>query len=137
MFGIGWTEFILVALVLLIFVGPKHFPAMLRKFGKVVADLRSASRELRSQIELEVEDLESPSDIIKGIGRDIEQNMPSPYDDIRSEADAVKQEIEAVKETFNKDTSKPTSEDPAVEATDTRQKHTQQPPAPPEEKDRD
>ena len=54
MFGIGWTEFIVVALVLLIFVGPKHLPGMLKKFVEIVGELKSASREFRSQIEEEM-----------------------------------------------------------------------------------
>ncbi len=36
MFGIGWSEFVLIALVLLIFVGPKHLPSVLKKAGMVI-----------------------------------------------------------------------------------------------------
>ena len=93
MFGIGSTEFILVVLVLLIFVGPKHFPSMLRKFGRLVGELRSASRELRNQIEVEVDDIESPSKIAKDLTRDIAQDVPSPYEEIRRVAKEAKRDI--------------------------------------------
>ena len=68
MLGIGWTEFILIAVVLLIIVGPKHLPAMFRKLGKITAEFRAASRELRNQIALEDEELESPREIMRALG---------------------------------------------------------------------
>ncbi len=96
MFGIGWTEFILVALVLLIFVGPKHLPGMLRKFGQVVGELRSASRELRNQIDQEVRDIGSPSQIARDVGRDLIDDLPSPYAEARRAEEAVKREVDDV-----------------------------------------
>jgi len=99
-FGIGWAEFILVALVLLIFVGPKHLPSMLQKFGQIVSELRSASRELRSQIEVEVKDIESPGKIARDIGRDMMRDMPSPYNEIRETEEQLKQTIDDTKESL-------------------------------------
>ncbi|MCP4676665.1 MAG: twin-arginine translocase subunit TatB [Deltaproteobacteria bacterium] len=96
MLGIGWTEFILVALVLLIFVGPKHLPGMLRKFGQVVGELRSASRELRDQIDQEVQDIGSPSKIVRDVGRDLIDDLPSPYAEARRVEQAVKREVNEV-----------------------------------------
>ncbi len=57
MSGIGWTEIFLVALILLIFVGPKRLPELFGKMAWVVAQLRSASRDLRNQISEEMADL--------------------------------------------------------------------------------
>jgi sec-independent protein translocase protein TatB len=105
-FGIGSTEFILVALVLLIFVGPKHFPSMLRKFGRLVGELRSASRELRNQIEVEAGDIESPSKMVKDLTRDIAEDMPSPYDEIQKAVDETKQEIGGTQNEVEMDSSK-------------------------------
>ena len=59
MFGIGWTEAIFIVLILLVFVGPKHLPGMMRKLGRIVSELQSASRELRTQIDLETRDRKS------------------------------------------------------------------------------
>lgn len=98
MFGIGWTEFIVVALVLLIFVGPKHMPEMLRKIGSIIGELRSASRELRSQIEVEMEDLKPPSEIVRDLGRELIDDLPSPYQELERTKNAVKKEFRDVED---------------------------------------
>jgi sec-independent protein translocase protein TatB len=115
-FGIGSTEFILMALVLLIFVGPKHLPDMLRKFGRIVSELRSASRELRTQIEVEMEDIESPSKIAKDMTRDMARELTSeikdPYDELRRAANEEKKEIqELVDEEMKTGPSKESTEE--------------------------
>ena len=98
MFGIGWTEFILVAFVVLIFVGPKHLPDMLRKFGRIVGELRAASRELRNQLDVEMGDLESPSKIMKDVADDIASSIPSPYESISQAEEALKKEARDITE---------------------------------------
>ena len=94
MFGIGWTELIVVALVLLIFVGPKHLPGMLKKFVEIIAELRSASREFRNQIEDEMGDIESPSKLVRDVGRDLIDDMPSPYAEAQKAEEAIKEPVE-------------------------------------------
>ena len=96
MFGIGWTEFVLVALVVLIFVGPKHLPDMLKKFGRIVGELRSASRELRNQLDIELNDLESPSKIMRDVARDVAATIPSPYDAIHKAEEDLKRETQDI-----------------------------------------
>jgi Tat protein translocase TatB subunit len=93
-FGIGWTEFVLVALVLLIFVGPKHLPGMLKKFVEIIGELKSASREFRNQIEEEIGDVESPSKIVRDVGRDLIQDMPSPYEEMHNAEQATQKEVQ-------------------------------------------
>lgn len=94
MFGIGWSEFILVALILLIFVGPKHMPGMLRKFGMIVAELRSASRELRNQIEVEMAEIETPAKIMRDMEQELKDSIPSPYDEIKKAEREAQKEFE-------------------------------------------
>ncbi len=108
MFGIGWAELSLVALVLLVFVGPKHLPGMLQKFGQIVNELRSASRELRNQIDVEVGDIESPSKIARDIGRDMMKDIPSPYNEVQQAEEKIKQ---AVRETVDDVTNTSPQED--------------------------
>ncbi len=93
MFGIGWTEFVLVALVLLIFVGPKHLPGMLKKFVEIIGELKSASREFRNQIEEEIGDIQSPSKIVRDVGRDLIKDMPSPYEEIQKAEELAEKEV--------------------------------------------
>lgn len=51
MFNIGWTEMLVIAIVLIIVVGPKDLPALLRTFGRTMTQLRSMAGEFRSQFD--------------------------------------------------------------------------------------
>lgn len=91
MFGIGWTEVVLIALVVMLCVGPKEIPALMRKVGRLATELKTASRDLKAQIELEVRDLEkealagdekdapSPVKVLEDAGRDLVRDVTSPY----------------------------------------------------------
>ena len=106
MFGIGWTEFIVVALVLLIFVGPKHLPGMLKKFVEIVGELRSASREFRNQIEEEMGDLESPSKMVRDVGRDLINDMPSPYEEVQKAEEMARKQVQKELEEIETDVTR-------------------------------
>ncbi|MBI4725437.1 MAG: twin-arginine translocase subunit TatB [Rhodomicrobium sp.] len=51
MFDIAWSEFLLIAIVALIFIGPKELPQVLQSLGRAVAKLRSSADEFRRQFE--------------------------------------------------------------------------------------
>ena len=51
MFDIGWPELFVVAVVLIVVVGPKDLPGMLRTFGRMIAKLRGMAGEFRSQFD--------------------------------------------------------------------------------------
>ena len=51
MFDIGWPELLVVATVLIVVVGPKDLPGMLRTFGRMIAKLRGMAGEFRSQFD--------------------------------------------------------------------------------------
>lgn len=117
MFGIGWTELVVIAFVLLIFVGPRQLPGMFRKAGQLIGELKAASRELRNQVTTEVRDLEdgfrdsvSPRDIVSDLKSDLEFEVGSPYAAIhRSEAalkkgkERLKEEIQSIKQSIEED----------------------------------
>ncbi len=48
MFGMGWAEMAIVAIVALIVVGPKELPVMFRKLGTFVGKARGMAREFSS-----------------------------------------------------------------------------------------
>ncbi|NOY93468.1 MAG: hypothetical protein GXP55_19975 [Deltaproteobacteria bacterium] len=50
MFGIGIGEFAIIFLVLLLAVGPKSMPKLMRTVGKGMREFRKATRELRAQV---------------------------------------------------------------------------------------
>jgi sec-independent protein translocase protein TatB len=51
MFDIGWTELLVIAVVLIVVVGPKDLPPMLRAFGKTMTRFRKVAGEFRAQFD--------------------------------------------------------------------------------------
>lgn len=67
MFDIGWPEMLVIAIVMIVVVGPKDLPGMLRSFGRTTARLRSMAGDFRKQFdealkEAELDDLKSLAD---------------------------------------------------------------------------
>lgn len=67
MFDIAWTEMLVIAVVLIVVVGPKELPGMLRTFGKTVTRLRSMANDFRRQFddalkEADLDDLKNLAD---------------------------------------------------------------------------
>lgn len=50
MFGIGFTEFMLILIVALIAIGPDKLPALAKALGKTYGELRKAGEELKKNI---------------------------------------------------------------------------------------
>jgi sec-independent protein translocase protein TatB len=48
-FGLGFSEMVVIAIVLLVVVGPKELPKLLRSLGRGISKLRQMSTELRDQ----------------------------------------------------------------------------------------
>lgn len=51
MLDIGWTELVVIAIVLIIVVGPKDLPPMLRAFGRMTSKLRGMASDFRQQFD--------------------------------------------------------------------------------------
>lgn len=51
MFDIGWPEMLVIAVVLIVVVGPKDLPRMLRTFGKTTSNLRRMAGDFRKQFD--------------------------------------------------------------------------------------
>src|ERR1700722_13800463 len=51
MFDIAWSELLLIAVIALIFIGPKELPHVLHGLGKAVAKLRRSADDFRRQFE--------------------------------------------------------------------------------------
>ena len=50
MFGIGFGELLVIALILIIVVGPSRLPSLMRTLGKTVRAARQASDELKASV---------------------------------------------------------------------------------------
>ena len=51
MFGIGWTELLIIAIVAIIVVGPKDLPRLMRTFGHYAGKLRRMANEFKHQVD--------------------------------------------------------------------------------------
>jgi sec-independent protein translocase protein TatB len=51
MFDIGWSEILVIAVVLIVVVGPKDLPPMLRAFGKMTSNFRKMAGDFRAQFD--------------------------------------------------------------------------------------
>jgi sec-independent protein translocase protein TatB len=70
MFDIGWSEFLLIAVVALIAIGPKELPGVLRMVGQWIRKARKMAAEFQGQFqeamrEAEMDDLKQSFDEVK------------------------------------------------------------------------
>lgn len=140
----GWTELLLIAIVLIVVVGPKDLPRVVRGFSKSLGSMRKMAGDFRKQFddalsEAELDDLKTIAKDVKGmdprnqikdalnplgeIGKDINDELKgvakSIEADMDSSAPAVKQRAvpdqTPAKASAKKSTSKkPTAKKPAT-----------------------
>jgi len=70
MLELGWSEILVIAIVLIVVVGPKDLPRVLRSFGRTTSKLRAMAGDFRRQFdealrEAELEDVKSLVDDVK------------------------------------------------------------------------
>ncbi len=58
MFGVGWVEIGIVAVVVFLFMKPEDLPKIMRKFGSIVREVRKFSRAVNSDLQSMARDLE-------------------------------------------------------------------------------
>ncbi|MCA1296914.1 Sec-independent protein translocase protein TatB [Stappia indica] len=63
MFDIGWTELLVVAVVMVLVVGPKDLPRMLRTFGQTLGKVRRMANEFQSTFNDALREAEQQADI--------------------------------------------------------------------------
>jgi sec-independent protein translocase protein TatB len=56
MFGLGWTEILVIAAIAIIVVPPKDLPGLMRNFGRTVGKLRRMASNFQREIEDAVRD---------------------------------------------------------------------------------
>ena len=50
MFGVGWTEMLLIGIVALVVIGPKDLPIVMNRLGKAVATIRRMGSEFQREL---------------------------------------------------------------------------------------
>ena len=99
MFDISWTEFLLIGIVALVFIGPKELPAVMRTLGQYTRKIRGMAAEFQNQFqeamrEAEVADLKKQVD-------DMAHDIKS-YDPLKS----AREDVENIGKDLDKDFAK-------------------------------
>lgn len=115
MFGIGFTEIIIIAIIALLVVGPDKLPEAATKLGRFIWDLRRAWDDVRDSVRTEMMTVKQPFDEIRKAG---DQARDAIRKEARNLADqttgTLKKEAAAAKEAIAKTPEKaPESPAPA------------------------
>ena len=99
MFDIGWTEMLVIAVVMIVVVGPKDLPKMLRTFGKTTGKLRAMAGDFQKQFndalkEAELDDVKKSVDQLRGLNPTAEiKKQLNPFEkaaaDVRAGLDSA------------------------------------------------
>lgn len=54
MIDIAWSEFLLIAVIALILIGPEELPSVLRNMGRWIGKARAFGKNLSDQLELHI-----------------------------------------------------------------------------------
>lgn len=114
MLDIGWTELLVIAVILIVVVGPKDLPPMIRAFGKMTKRLRQTAGEFRAQFdealrEAELDDLKNSVNDIRSL---------NPANSLRETLNPLRQMSQEIKSDLERSTrpdAKPASADDGYE----------------------
>ena len=90
MFSFGWSEIALTAIIVIIVVGPKEIPNLLKQIGSFSKSIKKISREFKKSLNdiAEESDLKDVKDQISEI-KNIKENL-DPTQDIKKELSSIK-----------------------------------------------
>ncbi|HEY5817850.1 MAG TPA: Sec-independent protein translocase protein TatB [Mesorhizobium sp.] len=99
MLEVGWSEMLVIAIVMIVVVGPKDLPRMLRTFGRTTAKLRTMAGDFQKQFnealqEAELDDVKKSVDSLRGLNPAAEiRKQLNPFEkaaaDVRSGLDNI------------------------------------------------
>jgi sec-independent protein translocase protein TatA len=89
MFGIGMPELILIALIALIVVGPKHLPDLAKSLGKGLSEFRRAADDVTDNLRetIKTDELKKDVDDFKNSLLYGEKEQPAPKESPSSTPD--------------------------------------------------
>ena len=87
MFGIGLPELMIIAVVALIFIGPKNLPGVIRSLGRGLVQVKRATNEVRETVQEEMNQIEREIDLkeVKEVATDLKQN----FDGVKSSKNSL------------------------------------------------
>jgi sec-independent protein translocase protein TatB len=105
MLEVGWSELLVIAIVLIVVVGPKDLPKMLRTFGSFMRKARGMASDFQAQFndalkEAELDEIRKSIDEVRGLNprnaiRDALDPLRKAGEDVRRELNQSEAEIKA------------------------------------------
>lgn len=98
MLEVGWSEIFVVAIVMILVVGPRELPGMLRNFGRIMTKMRTMAGEFRGQFEEAMKEADL-DEVRKGLASAQKLN---PVNTLREAIDPLRQMGQEIKSDLQK-----------------------------------
>ena len=111
MFDFGWQEFMVVAFVLVLVVGPKDLPRAFKGFTKAVGKMRGMAQEFRNSL-MEAADQEELREVKQAIADtkdDLMAATKDPLEQIKAAQSSFEESVAEAKRNAPETTAKPTA----------------------------
>ena len=93
MFGIGGGEIVFILLIVLMLFGSDKVPEIARTLGKIMANLKNATNEIKSEIQKGVDDIQADTSI-SDITKELNQAKKGLVDNGTSTVNQIKDDFE-------------------------------------------
>ena len=100
MFSFGWSEIALTVIIIVIVVGPKEIPNLLKQIGSFSKSIKKISREFKKSLneiseESDLKDVKDSISEIKNIKKDLDptQDLKKDFESIKDTAKVFEKEI--------------------------------------------
>jgi len=87
LFGLGFTEIFIIAVIALIFIGPKQLPAVMKTIGKFAREITKAKDEFKQTIDQD----ESLSSIRESVD-EVKNNIQKKVDEVKTQLSSTDDE---------------------------------------------
>ncbi|ATU91503.1 Sec-independent protein translocase protein TatB [Phyllobacterium zundukense] len=117
MFEVGWSEILVIVIVLIVVVGPKDLPKMLRAFGKATTKFRATAGEFRRQFDeaLKEAELDDVRDIINDAkSLDPRSDIRKVFDPVRTIGEEIRSSLKDATSTSKENVAIPDPEAPGA-----------------------
>ena len=96
MFSFGWSEIALIVIVVIIIVGPKEIPNLLKQIGTFSKSLKKISRDFKSTLnelaeENDLKDVKKSISDLNNIKKDLD-----PTEDLKKEINSIKDNLGSI-----------------------------------------
>jgi sec-independent protein translocase protein TatB len=114
MFEVGWTEMLVIAIIMIVIVGPKDLPNMLRTFGRMAGKARGMANDFRRQFdealkEAELDEVKKSVDTLRSL---------NPATEIKKQLNPFEKAAQDVRAGIDQAMKPKPAVPPAVEAPD-------------------